>query len=55
MKKPLQFAGEAHYIGSYSKGGQSRDYYRLVIDGTISYVYVNKSTTNNAAEDGGSI
>lgn len=53
MKKPLQFAGEAHYIGSFSKDEHIRDYYRIVIDGSISYIYVNATATKNIIEDGG--
>ena len=40
VRKPLQFAGEAHYIGSFSKEDHVRDYYQIVVDGTVSYIYV---------------
>lgn len=40
MRKPLQLAGEAHYIGSFPKDDHVRDYYQIVVDGTVSYVYI---------------
>lgn len=37
---PLDFASQARYIGSLQKDEQLCDFYEVVIDGNIRYVYI---------------
>ncbi|HHT42690.1 MAG TPA: hypothetical protein GX014_04750 [Firmicutes bacterium] len=39
-KEPFDFKQQARYIGSLEKDNQLCDFYELIIDGKISYVYV---------------
>lgn len=40
MKNPLEFADQARYIGSLPKNNQMCDFYEIVVDGSIRYVYI---------------
>ena len=39
-KEPFYFNQQERYIGSLQKDNQFCDFYELIIDGKISYVYV---------------
>jgi len=39
-KDPLEFSGKARYIGSMPKDDQMCDFYEVVVDGNIQYVYI---------------
>lgn len=40
MKSPLEFADQARYIGSLPKDDQMCDFYEVVVDGNVRYVYI---------------
>ncbi|NMB01663.1 MAG: hypothetical protein GX971_09155 [Firmicutes bacterium] len=37
---PLDFASQGRYIGSLEKDNQLCDFYEVVVDGNIRYIYV---------------
>ncbi|HOB39812.1 MAG: hypothetical protein WBI99_09110 [Limnochordia bacterium] len=39
-REPLEFKHQARYIGSLKKDEQLCDFYELVIDGKVQYVYI---------------
>ncbi|HHT91056.1 MAG: hypothetical protein QM451_00960 [Bacillota bacterium] len=39
-KDPLQLPDKARYIGSLPKDDQICDFYEVVVDGNIQYVYI---------------
>ncbi|NMA62045.1 MAG: hypothetical protein GX956_09190 [Firmicutes bacterium] len=40
MNSPLEFTDSAHYLGSLPKEGQICDFYEIVVDGEIRYIYI---------------
>lgn len=40
LENPLEFAEQAQYIGSLSKDDQMCDFYEIVVDGQVRYVYI---------------
>lgn len=40
VKDPLEFAEQAHYIGSLPKDDEMCDFYEIVVDGQRRYVYI---------------
>ncbi|NLM42289.1 MAG: hypothetical protein GX199_08295 [Firmicutes bacterium] len=51
-REPLDFTKQARYIGSLKKDEQLCDYYELVIDGRIHYVYIPVGSEQNGSEQG---
>ncbi len=44
MQNPLEFADRAHYLGSLPKGDHMCDFYEIVVDGQVSYIYIRIDT-----------
>lgn len=40
LQNPLEFADSAHYLGSLPKEGRICDFYEIVVDGCVSYIYI---------------
>mgnify|MGYP000929605886 CR=1 FL=1 len=50
MGKPLDFADQAHYLGSFPRGEQMCDFYEIIVDGQTSYIYI-QSEQNKSNSD----
>lgn len=50
MRKSAAFAGKVHYVGSFPKDDHVRNYYRIIVDGKVSYVYI-KVNSGHSDED----
>ncbi|HPT83709.1 MAG TPA: hypothetical protein PLM25_07455 [Limnochordia bacterium] len=50
--EPRDFKKQARYIGSLKKDEQLCDFYEVVIDGQIHYVYIPVDAQQNGNEEG---
>ena len=51
QSEPFDLRSRARYIGSLVKGEQLCDFYEIVIDGHIQYIYIPVGSEQKANED----